>query len=588
MKKRILAILLVIALLCPLMLIPAFADTTVYITDTGKKYHSYGCRYLSDSCEEVSLDYAISKELTPCSVCHAPTSAPSHTHTWDSGVVTNPATCKSAGIITYTCTGCGETKPGSIDKLTTHKYQNGKCTVCGAKDPNYIPEKATGHFVDVFDKEYYSEPVSWAYTHDPQITSGVDKTHFAPESTCTRAQIVTFLWRANGCPAVKGAKNPFKDVKSSDYYYNAVLWAVKEEITKGIDKTHFAPDDGCTRGQVVTFLWRADNYPKPANSKCAFKDVKSGEYYYSAVLWAVGENITHGVDATHFAPNNTCTRGQIVTFLYRDKTSNNTTDNLSFEIYYLNVGQGDASVVLCDGKAMLIDGGNKNQSNLIYSFLKSHDINHLDYIIASHPDADHVGGLPGALNYATVGKAFCTVTQHDTDAFGDFVKYLAKQNVQITVPDAGDKYSLGSAHFTVLYPQKGCFKSSNTSLVIRIEYGDTSFLFTGDAETDDEKLLLESGCPLKSTVLKVAHHGSNSSTSYHFLYCVDPEYAVISVGKSNSYGHPSEEVLSRLRDAGVTSFRTDMQGDIHCISNGKTVSFNVERNANIDTLSAAG
>lgn len=581
MNKRLLAVLLVLAILCPLLLIPAFADTTVYITKTGEKYHNAGCSSLSKSSYSISLTDAINKGYTPCAKCNPPTSASSHTHTWNSGVVTKAATCKSEGVKTYTCTDCGVTKTKSIDKLTAHSYSNGKCTVCGAKDPNYRPSKATGPFVDVFNDKYYYEPVLWAYKHEPQVTSGMDITHFEPESTCTRGQIVTFLWRANGCPQPTAKKCSFKDVKYDSYYYTAVIWAIEKGITKGIDKTHFAPDDGCTRGQVVTFLWRADAQPKPASSKCPFKDVSAKSYYYTAVLWAVGKNITTGMSASTFEPDATCTRGQIVTFLYRASSRTAPVDS-NFEIYFLDVGQGDASLIECNGRYMLIDGGNKSNSSLIYSFLKSHGITHLDYIIASHPDADHIGGLSGALNYATVGKAFCTTTQRDTETFNDFVKYLSKQNLTVTVPNAGDKYTLGNASFTILYPQKGSTISNNTSLIIRIEYGKTSFLFTGDAETADEKALLESGYSVKSTVLKVAHHGSNSSTSYQFLYYVEPEYAVISVG-DNSYGHPSDNVLSRLRDADVKTFRTDMQGDIHCVSDGSAVYFDVEKNPNVNT-----
>lgn len=258
----------------------------------------------------------------------------------------------------------------------------------------------------------------------------------------------------------------------------------------------------------------------------------------------------------------------------------------AFEIYFLDVGQGDAALISCEGHSMLIDGGASSQSRKIFSFLESHGINHLDYIVASHADADHVGGLAAALNFSSVDVALCTVTKHDTKSFNDFLKYLGKQSVSLTVPDAGSTYSLGSAEFTVILPENGVSYSDNTSLVIRIVYGDTSFLFTGDAEYDDEQAAIASGTELKSTVLKVGHHGSSSSSSYNFINAASPEYAVISVGNDNTYGHPAERVLNRLGDAGVTVFRTDMQGDIHCTSDGKTVRFDVHRNADADTLSS--
>ncbi|MBR3991523.1 MAG: S-layer homology domain-containing protein [Clostridia bacterium] len=173
-------------------------------------------------------------------------------------------------------------------------------------------------FVDVAKNAFYYDAVLWAVSHTPQVTNGTDETHFSPKATCTRGQVVTFLWRAFGAPEPISSVNPFKDVKESAFYYKAVLWAVEKGITKGIDATHFGPDKGCTRGQVVSFLWRAEGEPLPSPGSNPFTDVKEGKFYYGAVQWANQQNITNGTDATHFSPDATCTRGQIVTFLMRD------------------------------------------------------------------------------------------------------------------------------------------------------------------------------------------------------------------------------------------------------------------------------
>ena len=251
-----------------------------------------------------------------------------------------------------------------------------------------------------------------------------------------------------------------------------------------------------------------------------------------------------------------------------------------FEVHYLDVGQADASLIVCEDQAMLIDAGNAADSSLIYTYLKDHGIEHLNYIISTHPHEDHVGGLAGALNYASVDVAYSPVTEYDSRAFSSFVKYLDAQDVTITVPSPGDTFTLGSATAQIIGPIIASDDPNNMSIVCRIEYGDTSFLFTGDAEREEELEILETSYALESTVLKVGHHGSSSSTTYPFLRAVHPVYAVISVGADNTYGHPTDATLSKLRDADVTVYRTDLQGTIICRSDEKTVTFSTEKQGN--------
>ena len=257
--------------------------------------------------------------------------------------------------------------------------------------------------------------------------------------------------------------------------------------------------------------------------------------------------------------------------------------NSTFEIHFIDVGQGDCSLVLCDGNAMLIDGGESSESSKVYAYLKAHGIDHLDYMVATHAHSDHIGGLSGALNYASVGSAFCPVTEYDSKTFSSLVKYLGNQNVSITVPSAGDTFALGSAQVQILGPQRNYDDPNDTSIVLKITYGETSFLFTGDAERTAEADILDAGYDLSATVLKVGHHGSDTSTSYPFLREIMPEYAVIQVGKDNSYGHPTEDTLSRLRDADAKVYRNDLQGTIICTSDGESVAFSTEKNESAQT-----
>lgn len=249
-------------------------------------------------------------------------------------------------------------------------------------------------------------------------------------------------------------------------------------------------------------------------------------------------------------------------------------ENSSFEVHFLDVGQADSTLILCDDQAMLIDGGNTKDSSLIYAYLKEHDVAHLNYVIGTHAHEDHIGGLAGALNYATVDKVYCPVTEYDSEAFADFLKYVQKQNCSVIVPEINESFSLGFA--TCIFLGVNVFdgdNSNNTSIALRVDYGETSFVFSGDNETVVEEKILQSGADVQCTVIKVPHHGSDTSLSNEWLNAANPEYAVISVGENNSYGHPSESTLKKLEGAGVQIYRTDLQGHIVCKSDGEKVSF---------------
>ena len=310
---------------------------------------------------------------------------------------------------------------------------------------------------------------------------------------------------------------------------------------------------------------------------------ESGEHVAQAATTQAGTGAAAGTSANADAGQ---TGGGAGTALAAGSTGAAQAGTLT--VTWLDVGQGDAAVIQCGGQSMLIDGGKPEKSSYIYAWLQQHDLSYLDVIVATHVDADHIGGLSGALNYASVGTAYCPVTTGTTETFQSFVKYLAQRGKQITVPTAGETFALGGAQVQILGPLRRAEDSNDNSIVLKVSFGATSFLFTGDAERAEEQDLLNAGVNLQSTVLKVGHHGSDTSTSYPFLRAVAPKYAVISVGTGNSYGHPTEAVLSRLRDAGVTTFRTDMQGEITAVSDGQTVNFSTAKNAAAETLANAG
>ena len=188
-----------------------------------------------------------------------------------------------------------------------HDFVNGKCSRCDAK--------MDAAFVDVPAGSFFFDPVQWAV--DNKITAGTTPTTFDPNGQCMRAVVVTFLWRAAGSPKPTSDVNPFTDVHKGDYFYDAVLWAVENNITAGLTANTFGPTAMCNRAQVVTFLYRAMGNPQVNTTDCPFMDINEKEFYYKPMLWAVENGITAGLTATTFGPTAICNRAQVVTFLYR-------------------------------------------------------------------------------------------------------------------------------------------------------------------------------------------------------------------------------------------------------------------------------
>lgn len=223
----------------------------------------------------------------------------------------------------------------------------------------------------------------------------------------------------------------------------------------------------------------------------------------------------------------------------------------------------------------MIDGGNAADSQLIFSMLRNTlGIDHINYMIATHPHEDHVGGLAAAFNACPVDVLFTPVLEYDTKAFHSMMKYAEEQGTSIQIPQPGVSFMIGTAYVEILGPVRRYDNYNDMSIVCKITYGETTFLFGGDAEWDAEHDLVDSGADLSADVLRVNHHGSNSSSTYVFLRGVMPSYAIISVGADNPYGHPAEETLARLGDAGTVVMRTDEMRTIECTSDGSNIIFN--------------
>lgn len=254
-------------------------------------------------------------------------------------------------------------------------------------------------------------------------------------------------------------------------------------------------------------------------------------------------------------------------------------------VHFLDVGHGDCAIVQCDGKTMVIDGGNSGQSQLVFAYLKELGVTHVAAVVASHPDNDHVGGLPAVFHAAEVGMLYTPVMTHDSTRFAALMKTAAEKNVPVTVLRAGDAFDLGGARVEVISPAEVTGSDTNDwSLVLRVTYGGRAFLFCADAGSRIERQLVAAGALLDADVMKVSHHGSDSGTLMQFVLAVSPEYAVIS-GNAR-YDNPDDETVLKLLYGGAHLVHTLQNGHVVFTTDGDSLTVTAQRCyvANINTM----
>lgn len=244
------------------------------------------------------------------------------------------------------------------------------------------------------------------------------------------------------------------------------------------------------------------------------------------------------------------------------------------EIHYIDVGQGDATLVKSGDHAMLIDAGPEDCGTKLQQYLLKQGVDSLDYLILTHPDSDHIGGGDVIITKFDCGTVMMPDYRKDTESCRDMEEALKYRGYTALNPAAGSSYSMGEASFTILGPVQNAEDANNCSIALMLTYGSNRFLFTGDAEEEEEGDLLASGVSLDADVYQAGHHGSSSSSSERFMEAINPSYTVISCGEGNSYGHPHAEVLNRLRSMHTNVFRTDEQGSLIAYSDGNTIRWN--------------
>ena len=243
------------------------------------------------------------------------------------------------------------------------------------------------------------------------------------------------------------------------------------------------------------------------------------------------------------------------------------------KIHFLDVGQADSILIQdASGQTMLIDAGNNGDSDLVVSYIRDLGIDHIDVLIGTHPHEDHIGGLDAVIENFDIGKIYMPKINHPSKTYEDVLIAIKNKGYKITAPQAGSTFDLGNAEYTILSPISKTYSDTNNySITVKLDYGANSFLFMGDAEKIAENEIIEMGYPIQADLIKLGHHGSMYSSSDEFLDKVNPKYAIISVGEGNSYGHPDPEVMTKLEERGIKSYRTDEMGTIVVESDGSQI-----------------
>lgn len=260
-----------------------------------------------------------------------------------------------------------------------------------------------------------------------------------------------------------------------------------------------------------------------------------------------------------------------------DKPLTNNTAMVSgqLKVHYIDVGQGDSILIQQGSENMLIDTGTNSSAKSLINYLEAQNIKKIDVLVLTHPHEDHIGGADVVIKEFDIGAIYMPKITSTTETFKDVISAISSKGLKIISPKPGDIIKLGDAVSTILGPISSNDKDLNTySIVLKLAFGNNKFLFTGDAEASTEKDMINKGYDLSADILKVGHHGSDTSTSQGFLDKVNPKYAIISVGKENNYGHPHLLTMDKLKIKNIPVYRTDEKGTILVTSDGNNITFN--------------
>ncbi|MBH0228825.1 S-layer homology domain-containing protein [Halobacillus yeomjeoni] len=419
--------------------------------------------------------------------------------------------------------------------------------------------------------------VSWAkdeilYLSDQGIISGYPDGTFRPKEEVTRGQVALMVVRDLYPNATPTKANPFNDVEKGKYYTKAVRVAYEKGIINGYPENLFKPEAYITRAEVAVIVDRAYEIKRQGNAS-GFPDDNKYPWAKESILDLNSLNIINGYPDGTFKPQNDITRAAFAKVL-------GATINPDFrpkddvKAHFIDVGQGDSTLIQTpSGKTILIDGGRKSAGQKVVDYLAKSGINTIDLMVATHPDADHIGGLIDVLQQVQVKQVLDSGKTHTTDTYYEYLQVIDQKNIPFNTAKAGQTLDLDGLDIQVLNGKRNSSDNNDSSIVLKVSHGAIDFMLTGDAPTEVEQELVRT-YNVEAEILKVGHHGASNSTAAAFVKEVDPEVGILSYG-SNSYGHPTSSVVERLWSAGVKLYSTCDQGTITVTTNGS--SYNVDK-----------
>jgi competence protein ComEC len=419
------------------------------------------------------------------------------------------------------------------------------------------------------DVDKYIEEIE--YLANLGIISGNTDGTFAPEESIQRVHAVQMILREKEIANFNAPNPNFVDIQPGDYGYEEVAKAVELGFIDGtVDaktgKKYFKPTGTLTRAEMARIL--VDAYDLEGSYHDNFTDVSSKHWASPYVSTLAANNITVGYPNGTFKPSVAISREHFAAFMARQLNDEFKPVSELLKVNFINVGQGDSTLLITpNNKTILVDGGKRSAGDTVLNYLNKKGITSLDLVVATHPDADHIGGLIDVLEQVEVKKVLDSGQSHTSQTYLDYLSLIDEKNIPFQVAEAGEYINVDSAiEIQVLNSGEGYSDNNESSVVLKVSHEEIDYLLTGDAGIEAEENMI-ADYDLDAEVLKVGHHGSNTSTSQEFVEAVNPAYGILSYGEGNSYGHPHSEIYNRLVNYGVDLIST-VDGTIEMSDDG--------------------